>query len=142
MDYVMMIGVALSGKTTYVKTNFDHEEIRLYYFDNRKKEMNYIEQCLKQGKSIVVDDTNLTKDIRKMHIDMAKRYNAKIIGIFINTSIGLLHQRRMRRNKQFPLVAINRQLKELETPTKDEGFDILVVKKDYVQSKGTCLSVG
>ncbi|MDH3490267.1 MAG: ATP-binding protein [Nitrosopumilus sp.] len=136
MDYVLMIGVALSGKTTYVKANFDHEEIRLYYFDNnRKKEMNYIEQCLKQGKSIVVDDTNLTLDIRKMHIDMAKKYNAKMIGIFMNTSIGLLHQRRMRRNEQFPLVAINRQLKDLETPTKDEGFDILVVKKDYEQPK-------
>jgi len=133
-----MIGVALSGKTTYVKANFDHEEIRLYYFDNnRKKEMNYIEQCLKQGKSIVVDDTNLTKDIRKMHIDMAKKYNAKMIGVFMNTSIGLLHQRRMRRNEQFPLVAINRQLKEIETPTKDEGFDVLVVKKDYVQPKET-----
>ena len=131
-----MIGIALSGKTTYVKANFDHEEIRLYYFDNnREKEMNYIEQCLKQGKSIVVDDTNLTKDIRRMHIDMAKKYNAKIIGIFMNTSIGLLHQRRMRRNKQFPLVAINRQLKELETPMKDEGFDMLVVKKDYIQPR-------
>ena len=43
----------------------------------------------------------------------------------------------MRRNKQFPLVAINRQLKELETPTKDEGFDVLVVKKDYVQPRAT-----
>jgi len=138
LEYVLMIGVALSGKTTYVKANFDHEEIRLYYFDNnRKKEMNYIEQCLKQGKSIVVDDTNLTKDIRKMHIDMAKKYNAKMIGVFMNTSIGLLHQRRMRRNEQFPLVAINRQLKEIETPTKDEGFDVLVVKKDYVQPKET-----
>jgi predicted kinase len=138
LEYVLMIGVALSGKTTYVKANFDHEEIRLYYFDNnRKKEMNYIEQCLKQGKSIVVDDTNLTKDIRKMHIDMAKKYNAKMIGVFMNTSIGLLHQRRMRRNEQFPLVAINRQLKELETPTKDDGFDMLVVKKDYVQPKYT-----
>jgi predicted kinase len=66
---------------------------------------------------------------------MAKKYNAKIIGIFMNTSIGLLHQRRMRRNKQFPLVAINRQLNELETPMKDEGFDMLVVKKDYVQPR-------
>ena len=47
LEYVIMIGIALSGKTTYVKANFTHEEIRLYYFDNdRKKEMNYIEQCL------------------------------------------------------------------------------------------------
>jgi predicted kinase len=138
LEYVLMIGVALSGKTTYVKANFDHEEIRLYYFDNnRKKEMDYIEQCLKQGKSIVVDDTNLTKDIRKMHIDMAKRYGAKMIGIFMKTSIGLLHQRRMRRNEQFPLVAIHRQLRDLETPTNDEGFETLVVKKDYVQPRDT-----
>ncbi|MDH3361570.1 MAG: hypothetical protein OEL56_04135 [Nitrosopumilus sp.] len=73
MEYVIMIGIVLSGKTTYVKANFTHEEIRLYYFDNdRKKEMNYIEQCLKKGKTIVVDDTNLTKDIRKTHIEWQK----------------------------------------------------------------------
>ena len=121
LDYVLMIGTALSGKTTYAKANFDQEEIRLYYFgNNRKKEMNYIEQCLKQGKSIIVDDTNLTKDIRKMHVDMAKKYNAKMIGIFMNTSIGLLHQRRMRKNKQFPLAVINRQLREIETPISEE----------------------
>ena len=60
---------------------------------------------------------------------MAKKYNAKMIVIFMNTSIGLLHQRRMRRNEQFPLVVINRQLREIETPTKDEGFDMLAEKK-------------
>jgi len=138
MDYVLMIGVALSGKTTYVKANFDHEVIRLSYFENnRKKEIEHIEDCLKEGKSVVIDDTNLTMSIRKQHIDLAKKYHAKVIGVFMNTSIGLLHQRRMRRNEQFPLVAINRQLKEIETPTKDEGFDVLVVKKDYVQPRDT-----
>lgn len=91
-----MIRVALSGKTTYVKANFEHEVIRLPYFDNnRKKELEYIEECLKEGKSIVVDDTNLTQNIRKHHIDLAKKYHAKMIGIFMNTSIGLLHQRRI-----------------------------------------------
>ena len=133
-----MIGVALSGKTTYVRTNFDHEVIRLPYFDNnRKKELAYIEECLKEGKSVVIDDTNLTQNIRKQHIDLDKKYNAKVIGIFMNTSISLLHQRRTRRNEQFPLVVINKQLKEIETPTKDEGFDLLVVKKDYVQPRDT-----
>ncbi len=133
-----MIGVALSGKTTYVRSNFDHEVVRLSYFDNiRKKELEYIEECLKEGNSVVVDDTNLTQNIRKQHIDLAKKYNAKVIGIFMNTSISLLHQRRTRRNEQFPLVVINKQLKELETPTKDEGFDVLIVKKDYVQPRDT-----
>ena len=138
LEYVLMIGVALSGKTTYVKANFTHEEIRLYYFDNdRKKEMNYIEQCLKHGKSIVVDDTNLTKDIRKMHIDMAKKYNVKMIGIFMNTSRGLLEKRQRSRRDPFPLSVIYKQLNQLETPVIDEGFDKLIVKKDYVQPRDT-----
>ncbi|MDH3203858.1 MAG: hypothetical protein OEL81_04165 [Nitrosopumilus sp.] len=41
-----------TGKTTYIKSNFDHERIALSYFDNdRKKEMEYIEKCLSQGKN-------------------------------------------------------------------------------------------
>ena len=73
----------------------------------------------------------------RMGTFQAKRYGAKMIGVFMNTSIGLLHQRRMRRNERFPLVAINRQLRDLETPTNDEGFETLVVKKDYVQPRDT-----
>ena len=131
-----MIGVALSGKTTYVKANSDHEVIGLSYFDNsRKKELRYIEECLKGGKNVVVDDTNLTREIRKQHIDLAKKYDAKTIGIFMNTSTGLLYQRRMRKPNPFPLVVINKQLKDLETPTKEADFDMLVVKKDYVQPR-------
>jgi len=102
-----------------------------------KKEMNYIEQCLKQGKSIVVDDTNLTKDIRKMHIDMAKKYHAKMIGIFMNTSRGLLEKRQRSRRDPFPLSVIYKQLNQLETPVIDERFDELIVKKDYVQPRDT-----
>jgi len=63
-----MIGVTLSGKTRYREANFEHEVIALSYFDNsRKKELNYIEECLKEGKDIVVDDTNRTLKIRKQH---------------------------------------------------------------------------
>jgi len=81
-----MIGVALSGKTTYVKANFDHERIALSHFDNdRKKEQEYIEKCLSQGKNVVIDDTNLTAAIRKQHIDLARKYNARVRGILMNT---------------------------------------------------------
>lgn len=61
-----MIGVALSGKTTYREVNFtNHEVIALSYSDNnRNEEMRVIEGYLKEGKNIVVDDTNLTRKIR------------------------------------------------------------------------------
>ena len=134
-----MIGVALSGKTSYREANFtDHKVIALSYFDNNRiGEMKVIEEYLKEGKNIVIDDTNLTRKIRKMHIDMAKKYRAKIMGIFMNTSSNLLQQRQMRRYNPFPMAAINKQLKELETPLKEEGFDMLIIKKDYLQPKST-----
>ena len=133
-----MIGIALSGKTTFRRANFDHEVIQLSYFgNNRKKELEYIENCLNQGKSVVVDDTNLTRDIRKMHIDLAKKYGAQVVGIFMNTSVSLIEQRRGRRNEPFPMTVINKQLRDLETPNKDEGFDKLLVYKNYEQPRST-----
>ena len=94
-----MIGVALSGKTTYIKANFDHERVALSFFDNnRKKELEYIEECLKAGRSVVIDDTNLTISIRKQHIDLAKKYNAKVRGILMNTSRALLEKRQKSRH--------------------------------------------
>lgn len=138
MEYILMIGIALSGKTTYRKANFEHKVVQLSYFNNnRKKELEFIEDCLKEGKSVVVDDTNLTRGIRKAHIDLAKKYGAKIIGVFMNTSVGLLQQRRMRRRDQLDMVVINRQLRDLETPNSDEGFDKIIVHKDYESPRDT-----
>ena len=138
MDYTLMIGIALSGKTTYRKSNFEHNVVQLSYFNNnRKLELETIEKYLKEGKSVVVDDTNLTRKIRKSHIDLAKKYNATVIGIFMNTSRGLIDQRRMRRSDQLPMAVINKQLRDLETPTKDEGFDKLIVHKDYESPRDT-----
>jgi len=126
LEYVIMIGVVLSGKTTYRKGNFEHEVVDLSMFGNiRKKELEYVEKCLKEGKNIVVDDTNLTKKIRKLHVDLAKKYDAKLIGIFMNTSIGLIKQRRWKRPDKMGMVVINKMLKEFEAPQKDEGFDDL-----------------
>jgi len=137
-EYVLMVGVALSGKTTYIKSNFDHERIALSYFDNdRKKELEYIEKCLSKRKNIVIDDTNLTVAIRKQHIDLAKKYGAKIRGVFMNTSTPILEKRQKSRRDPFPLSAIYKQLKQLERPVSDEGFDELVVKKDYEQPRDT-----
>jgi len=133
-----MIGVALSGKTTYVKTNFNHERVALSFFNNdRKKEFEYIEECLQAGKSVVIDDTNLTVSIRKQHITLAKKYKAKVRGFLMNTSRGLLEKRQKSRRDPFPLAVIYKQIKQLETPVIEEGFDELIIKKDYEQPKDT-----
>ncbi len=112
IECILMIGVALSGKTTYVKANFEHERIALSFFDNdRKKEQSYIEKCLTEGKSVVIDDTNLTIAIRKQHIDLAKKYGSIVKGIFMNTSRGLLEKRQRSRRDPKPLAVIYKKIK-------------------------------
>lgn len=138
IEYILMVGVSLSGKTIYIKSNFNHERIALSHFDNdRKKELEYIEKCLNKGKSMVVDDTNLTAEIQRKHIDLALKYNARVRGVLMNTSRGLLEKRQRSRRDPFPLSVIYKQLNQLETPVIDEGFDELIVKKDYVQPRDT-----
>jgi predicted kinase len=68
---------------------------------------------------------------------LAKKYNAQVIGIFMNTSRGQIEQRRWRRVDQLPMAVINKQLRELETPTKDKGFDKILVHKDYESPRDT-----
>jgi predicted kinase len=130
LEYVLMIGVALSGKTTYIKANLKHERIALSHFDNnRKEELRYIEKYLKKGISAVIDDTNLTEAIRKQHIKLGKKYNAVIRGIFMNTSQVILEKRQKSRRDPFPLSVIYKQIKQLETPQIEERFDELIIKK-------------
>ncbi|MGD2106171.1 MAG: hypothetical protein PVH93_01050 [Nitrosopumilaceae archaeon] len=55
----------------------------------------------------------------------------------MNTSRGQIEQRRWRRVDQLPMAVINKQLRELETPTKDKGFDKILVHKDYESPRDT-----
>ncbi len=124
-----MIGSTLSGKTTHSRRNYqDHEHISLADTNfNRKLEMNLIEGCLKLGKNIVVDDTNLTRKIRKPHIELARKYNSRVVGIYMNTPKDVLAHRRWIRPDNVDMIVINKMLKDLEIPDKREGFDELHV---------------
>ena len=55
----------------------------------------------------------------------------------MNTSTTILEKRQKSRRDPFPISAICKQLKQLERPVIDEGFDELVVKKDYEQPRST-----
>lgn len=129
LQYVLMIGVTLSGKTTHSRKNYpDHEYVSLTAVkSNRKLEMSLIEEYLKLGKSVVIDDTNLTRKIRQLHIDLARKYNAKIIGIHMKASRDLLARRRWKRSDIMDMAVINKMLKDLEIPEKNEGFDELYI---------------
>lgn len=129
MEYVIMIGSTLSGKTTYSRKRYpDHEYVSLTDIKfNRKLEMDLIEKCLKLEKNVLVDDTNLTRKIRKAHIELGRKYNSHVIGVYMNTPRDVLARRRWLRPDNVDMIVINKMLKNLEIPDKSEGFDELHV---------------
>lgn len=124
-----MVGLSSSGKTMYSKSHYhDYERISLDEIKNhsRSLESKLIEEKLRNGKNIIVDDTNLSKKIRSQHITLAKKYGARITAIHLQTSIGLIKTRNWRKHPPLPDKAINKMISQLEIPTEEEGFDQLI----------------
>ena len=82
-----MVGISGAGKTTWTNKLFpQHVSISLDKIKhNRNKENIMIEDHLKEQQNIVIDDTNLDRDTRSKHITLAKKYNAKITVVFVDT---------------------------------------------------------
>jgi len=133
MEVVILVGIAGSGKTTVCKKLFPHhkhislDEIKRH---NRTKEYKLIEQNLQQENSIVIDDTNLTRFIRKSHIRRVKKYNPHISAVFLDYSIQRIQMQNSKRKRQLPDHVLFRMKKQLEPPSYDEGFDYIQTLND------------
>ena len=111
----IMCGLPFSGKSTLAKTIATTTDSQLVGFDlvwkeeednldpdlNKTKEWEFIldlafkkiKSYLKEGKSVVYDDTNLKKEHRDKLRDLAKRFNAESKVIYINTSLDEIRKR-------------------------------------------------
>lgn len=107
------------------------------------------EQMLKDGKVVVLDNTNLTKKTRKLFIDLAKKHNVPVDAQYFKTTIEDCQIRHLRRMYEkfgeiyqtginpkhkkdphcFGSVVLFKARKELELPTKDEGFSKVIMRQ-------------
>ena len=145
-----MVGIAGSGKTTLSKIAFpSHTHISLDVLktipplekinilarhkdlscctglsNDRKRECVLLHKSLNAGRNIVIDDTNLTKDIRARHISTAHEYGAVVRAVhFTNTSQAInYNKKRMRRLDDSVLYG---QRDKKSAPTRNEGFDYI-----------------
>ena len=140
MELVIMIGLQASGKTTFARSRFG-ETYRYVSKDllrnNNKparRQRQLIEEALRQGLSVVVDNTNPTIEERKELIDLGRLYNAEITGYFFDVQLKqCLERNRTREGKaRVPDIAIFATLKKLARPSYAEGY----TKLYYVYNKG------
>lgn len=131
MEVIITVGLPASGKSTYAKQNFPNYTIisldQLHH--DRRKEQELIEEELKKGNSIVIDDTNATEKIRAEHIKLAKKYDARIIALHLDYPIPYVIHQNEKREKPLPKAAIFKVNKELDAPAYYEGFDEIITKK-------------
>lgn len=144
MSVIMVCGYPASGKSSVTKQLLTAEVCVL----NRDKEggtiaglLPKLEQHLKDGDDVILDNLFPTIEVRKPFIDLCKKYNTdiscKLMGTsieeaqfnFVQRAIGLLGHfptpeaiKKAKHTNVFPPTVLFKYKKEFQKPTVEEGF--------------------
>lgn len=121
IQLIILVGFPASGKTTLVK---DHLE-KIDFVSVSRDELGTIPRCvkrakelLKEGKHVVIDNLNATRDARKMFIFPG----INTACIRINKGMLECMSRNEKREKKVPKIVFYKFRKSFEDPSLDEGF--------------------
>lgn len=114
-DYLLK---AFKGSADIVSKDMMHNQKH-----KAKRQNKLINKSLEQGRSIIIDNMNLSKKERAEIIDLAKMYAYPVLGFYFP----LTPAQSLKRNSgpervTVPPVAIFSAAKKLEIPTLEEGF--------------------
>lgn len=129
MEAIMFVGIQASGKSTFYKERFFNSHVRisndLLKTKNREKRMFAL--CFDTGMPLVIDNTNVSREVRARYIAMLKEYGYRIRCYYFKSDL----ERSLEWNGQrqgaecIPQVGIFSSHKRLEIPAREEGFDEL-----------------
>jgi predicted kinase len=83
--------------------------------------------CLEAGQPFVVDNTNVTKEVRAEFIAQSKVASFRVVGYYFRSDIASALARNSERvgSARVPDVGVLGTYNKLEVPQRDEGFDAL-----------------
>lgn len=130
----ILMGVQGSGKSTFYAAFLADRFVRvnLDTLKTRHRERLLIEECLVEGRSYAVDNTNPTRADRGRYIHQAREAGYRIVGYWVQTGQDICLQRNaLREGKaRVPDVAIYATSRKFEEPSYDEGFDELYIVRN------------
>ena len=130
---MILVGLPGSGKTSFFQSRFaathDHvsKDLMPNARDKAARQILLVEQSLRAGRSVVVDNTSPRAADRAPLVAAARRNGARVVGYFLDTARGecLARNRRREGRARVPDVAVHVAASRLQPPSRDEGFDEL-----------------
>ena len=156
----LMVGIPGAGKSTYTKTKIDRR-VRILSSDAIRKELfrdeadqehndivfdtlySRARQLLIDGKDVLIDATNSTKQNRARSLEHFKDLSIRKKAIVIETPVSTCIERDKGRRRTVGCDVIKEFADEFEYPAKDEGFDeivhILSTENGFMRTLNTTL---
>ena len=134
-ECVILIGLPASGKTTFYHERLSgthahvSKDLQPRHRRTDRHQTEIIAENLSSGRSVVVDNTNASVEVRARLVALAKACGAAVIGYYFPTDpADALRRNRARQGpERVPDVAIFAIRNRLEPPTPEEGFDRLFI---------------
>jgi predicted kinase len=130
-ELIIFAGLQGSGKSTYYREHFaaTHVHVSKDLMPNTRdrdaRQQREITQALMEGKSVAVDNTNPTPEVRAPLIALGRRLGARVIAVWMDTPVRTVVARNAAREgkARVPNPAIFATLKKFKPPEVGEGFD-------------------
>ena len=133
LELVLLVGLPASGKSTFYRERFAathalvSKDAMPKSANKARRQRQEIEAALSEGRSVVVDNTNVSREERAAAIAAARPFGARIVVCHFAESVAACRERNDRREgtARVPLVALYAAAKRYQEPTIDEGIDAI-----------------
>jgi predicted kinase len=149
MELIMLVGIPTAGKSTFSNDPKYKKYVRVSSDDilqevAKERQQSYntvfkgnirfaqiammkvLRQAIEDGKSIIWDQTNLTKKQRREKLKHIPDTYKKTAVYFVVSLETALKRNTQRPGKVIPPEVLERMIKEYELPTNEEGFDTII----------------
>jgi predicted kinase len=129
LEVVVLMGLQGAGKSTFYRERFasTHALVSKDLLRSGDRQVRAIDEALRTGRPVVVDNTNPARADRAALVSQARRWGARVVGYFFLPDLPGCRRRNAGRagRARVPDVALHVTARKLEPPAHDEGFDEL-----------------
>ncbi|HEV8428680.1 MAG TPA: AAA family ATPase [Pyrinomonadaceae bacterium] len=129
MEAVIFIGIQGTGKSSFYQERFFQTHIRISsdMLKTKHRLRLLFNACLDAKQSFVLDNTNVTKELRADFIAQSRAAGFRVVGYYFRSDIASALTRNSQRvnSARIPDVGVLGTYKKLEIPQPSEGFDAL-----------------